>query len=221
MRPVAVDYGYTIERLEDRYLISVPKKKLGFALHVLLFFPAFIFWAMVMYRLPFLGSVMTGLVMLMAAIASAATSFFIVRHLEGRRKPDEIVVFRDFVDANGLRYEQQHITGLRLEAPKEQMKVNMPDQSPPSTLSNMGAMGLFGIGGVIAAGMNVIVQLAQLFGAAIGFLIAGGVNSSRRSRGWAIWFNYGRQPTKLIQGLDQNRAELLHRDLHRLIFVEF
>lgn len=218
MRTVEADYGYQVQRLRDHYEISYRGGKWGFgyiALGMLALVPFFI-W----FMLQVVGAILNlinGAAMLIGLLIGIVGAI-LIPYLRNKKRPTKIIrVYRDSVVFEGQQYASEHITDLYVKGPNN--LVHKPTATVPdnSTLSGMGAAGVFGVVGVAASGLSAATTAFSKLGDGIDSARTDLINREKSKSGWSIWFDYGAKPTRMATGLDQRRANLMFQELSRLI----
>jgi hypothetical protein len=218
MHAEKADYGYEIEQTQDGYLLSYRQRKKGawtVALFTLLLTPP---W---MIALAFTVGVLIGLTMGAALIAAlvlaAASGMLIVWKLNQRRPVRTIEVSPEFLDAGGQRYERRHITALFWKGPKTVGNPQPVQANSNTGLVAFGASGLFGVTGVAAAGLTAGTDAVKNITGALAHGGIGIANTWNDRRGWSVWIQYGAKRKRLARKLDQTQAELMTRDIGRML----
>jgi hypothetical protein len=214
MRAEKADYGYEIEQTQDGYLLSYRQRKKG-AWTVLLF--TLLLTPPWMIALAFTVGALMGLdpghAFLAALVLAAASGMLIVWKLNQRRPVRTIEVSPEFLDAGGQRYERRHITALFWKGPKKVGNPQPVQANRNTGLVAFGASGVFGLAGVAAAGLTAGSDAVKnLTGA-----IEGGANTWHDRRGWSVWIQYGAKRKRLARKLDETQAELMTRDIGRML----
>lgn len=226
MRAAQADYGYTIEQASDGYAISYRHKKRS--LWAFLTFVIFATMALVVplflvldHTVARMMTVTNGTVVLWALALAAAISILVAYgYRASRPKSSIIAVSPHYLNADGKRYERQHIRELFAKAPYREEFRGPVFQNSHKNLDfiALGGSGALGGRGIAAAGLVGAHQAAEDAGRVLTYGLAGGFNAWNRTRGWSIWINHGaKTPSRIAHRIDEADVQSLLNDLGSLL----
>jgi hypothetical protein len=218
MRAEQADYGYEIEQTPDGYLLTYRQRKKGawtVALFTLLLtLPWMLALAFTVGPLIHLDP---GPAFIAALVLATASGMLIVWKLNQRRPVRTIEVSPEFLDAGGQRFERRHITALFWKGPNTVSNPQPVQANSNPGLVAFGATGMFGVTGIAAAGLTAGSDAAKNIGGLVAHGGIGIVNTWNNRRGWSVWIQYGAKRKRLARKLDQTQAELMTRDIGRML----
>lgn len=226
MRTVQADLGHTITSVGDGYAISYRHKKPGIwlglfytvTLTVILAFPIA---GLINHTIRPVVDFTNGTLVLTALGLAALIGITVVLYRNSRKPVSgAIAVSPRYLDANGKRYERQHIRDLYAKAPSRE-EIREPiiqNRGDNRAFIALGASGALGGGGILAAGAVTATQTAEDAGRVIGYGVIGGVNAWHRTRGWSLLIDYGaNKPVRIAHRIDERDIQPLLNDLLRLL----
>ncbi len=216
MRAEQVDYGYAIEQAGDGYVISY-RQRLRLWLVTIVTLALFLPWGLLLEQTLFaVFPIPLGIIIPLSLVLSIVSARAIARFIDSRRPRPTISITRDFLEANGKRYERRHIRQIYAQAPNK-VQNDQPVMADNSGLVALGASGVLGGGGVAVAGLQAGADGIRNTVGLVSHGVVGTFNIWSRSRGWSIWMLYGPKRIRLASRMQPAHANLLAQDLVRLL----